>query len=441
MHAQKLPVDKLQQIEAELPADQSLLTQDIVNNYIVDRSKLMVDIVWTTEHLALPKPAVTTTAINTRIPPYINGSQITYPALYATLMDEIGITVGHDIYAQQYLLPVSIPLLQQPYAKGHLFKSMDPAILYFENASYNQAQGQIICPNSVPECRNVQMLTRYGLSLFLVAHECGHYVHGDKQETLDKDKEKNADAFAWDVITKIATAYHTDNEEANDMIDESFEAGAFAFLAFERQSNINRIRIEGGDPGQDATVAILDYRISALSNAAGELSAGILYLMPDDEDSSDYQPVSLQWSTPPTVLIVNGTELTVGASNGKTLLLPSDRIIKILAWSADGVSYSELNGQQSDPISLQYLPYVTSASAADIGAALTAKNWSTVLRMGTSNGGQKVGGWATHAVNMALEHCNARAMIDPTPIGDANEDHRARLAANVAKALSTWGLQ
>jgi hypothetical protein len=318
---------------------------------------------------------------------------------------------------------------------------MDPAILYFENAFYEQVKGQIICPDSAMGCSSVQSITRYALSLFLVAHECGHYVHGDQQETVDKDKEKNADAFAWDVITKIAAAYHTDNQDANDMFDQMFEAGAFAFLAFERQSAINQVRFNGGDPDQDSTVAILDYRISALSDAAGDMSSEILYLMPDDNDSSDYQPFSLQWTTPPTVLIVNGTQLTVGQSNGKTLLLPNDITVKVVAWSADGVAYSETNGEQAGPISLQYLPYVASASQANIDAVLTAKNWTMVLRMGTSNGGQKVGAWATHAVNTALERCDAKAMIDPTPIGDANEDHRALVDANGSKALSAWGMQ
>jgi hypothetical protein len=439
--AQKLPADKMQQVEAELPPDQTLVTKEILNNYIIDRTKLMVDIVWTTEHLLLAKPTVATTQINTRIPLYINGSTITYPTLYATLMDEIGITVGHDVYAQNKALPVGVPLLQQPYAMGHLFKSMDPAILYFENALYDQAKGHIVCPETVMGCRNVQSMVRYALNLFLVAHECGHYVHGDQQETLDRDREESADAFAWDVIRKIATAYHTDDQDVNDMIDQMFEAGAFAFLAFERQSNINRVRFNGGDPDQDPSIAILNDRMSALSDAAGDLGDTILDLMPEDDVSTDYQPVSLQWSTPPTVLIVNGTALTVGQSNGKTLLLPSGSRAKILAWSVDGVAYSELDAQQSNAISLHYLPYVASASRADIEAALSAKDWAAVLRMGTSDGGRKIGAWATHAVNVTLRHCNARVMIDPTPTGNATEDEKARIDANAAAALATWGVQ
>jgi hypothetical protein len=437
--AQQLPAAQIAVIEAEMPAKQGPADEPALNRYVIDRTKLMVDIIWKTEHLTGPKPSIDTQMLNTRIAPYINGTTITFPVLYANLMDQIGVTLGHDIYAGGDNFPVVKPVLQHPYAEPYLLQSMDPAIMFFQNNWYQTYQDLIACKPDVTGCQNMQGMVRYATSLFLVAHECGHYVHGDTQEGLDETREKNADAFAWDVIHKVAAAYHTDDPDVNKTFDEMFGAGAFAFLNFEIQTNQLRIRSLGGDPTQDNAVAILEHRFDALQGLAGdELSDTISDLLPEDPVSTNYRSVTLQWTTVPDVLMVNGTLLSVHGEASKSLLLGS-RTLHIIAWSLDGVAFLASSRVPDGPITLQYQSYLD-GSPDDIQQALKNRDWNTVLRMGTRDRAAKSGAWAVPSVNRALERNQAIALIDPTPTGDANVDRAASYNASRSKALSAWGL-
>ncbi len=440
LFAQQLPATQIAAIEAEAPANPTPSDQSAVNQYVIDRTKLMVDIVWNTEHLAIPKPSIDTQMLNYRVAPYITGTTITYPVLYANLMDQIGITLGHDVYADGNKFPVVKTILQHPYAEPYLLQSMDPAIMFFQNDWYRTYQGLIVCKPNVTGCLNMQSMIRYAVSLFLVAHECGHYVHGDTQEGLDEAHEKNADAFAWDVVQKIAAAYHTDDPDVNKTFNEMFGAGAFAFLNFEIQTNKNRIRSQGGDPDQDGSVIILEHRFDALQALAGDdLSDTISDLLPEDPESTGYRPVTLQWTTVPDVLMVNGALLSVHGEASKTLLLDDSSTLHVIAWSPEGVAVLAINEVPDEPIALEYQPYLDD-SRDKIEQALKNHDWSTVLRMGTRDEAVKTDTWAAHSVNQALERNRAIALIDPTPTGDANVDRAALYNASRSKALSAWGL-
>lgn len=437
--AQQLPAAQIAVIEAEIPANLDIPDQPALNRYIIDRTKLMVDIVWNVKHLTGPKPSIDTQMLNTRIAPYISGTTITYPVLYASLMDEIGITLGHDVYADGNKFPVGEPILQHPYTEPYLLQSMEPSFMFFQNNWYRTYQGLITCKPDVTGCQNMQGMVRYALSLFLVAHECGHYMHGDTQEGLDETREKSADAFAWDVVQRIAAAYHTGEPDVNKTFAEIFGAGAFAFLNFEIQTNQYRIRSLGGDPEQDAAVAILEHRLDALQGLAGEdLSETISNLLPEGAVSTSYRPVTLQWTKAPDVLIVNGTLMSVHGEAGKSLLLRS-RTLHVIAWSPDGVAFLANSSVPNGPITLEYQSYLD-GSHDEIEQALTKRDWSTVLRMGTRDGAAKAGAWAAHSVNRALERNQAAVLMDPMPTGDASVDRAAAYNASRCMALSAWGL-
>lgn len=433
---QQLPVQAFGNLRAQMPADTSQWSKDDYVRYTAALGKLLVDIVWDTEKLTTPKPEVTAVNAGRRDPPGIAGNTIGLEVLYTQITTQIGFTLGRDIAANQvHPIAVDKPLLQRPFAIGTLVQSMDPAILYFQTAYFASNQQLIACPSTDSACSEGEALAAVAVQLYQVAHECGHYVHGDPAESQDPQKEQAADKFAWDVLTKIAAAYHTPQGDTDDFYDELFEAAPLAVLNFEYSSKALANKFTS--PPIDTS--LLKARIDALYQLSGDDQGEIWELLPKELDSQAYRSVTITGAPFPDFVLVNGIRMASSELAGVALRNMNTRVA-VFAYADNGI-FCAVNDSSDDlAVHVQLQPFIGAPDAAALAAAVKANDFETILRMTVDSSLTPRDVTNIKVIDKALSGCGAGALVNPDWSTNNADKNRARMALKRAAPLYGWGI-
>ena len=438
VQAQEFPFDDFARLRNRFPADANVWTETQYTEYNRQTALLLVDVVWRFRHLNTSKPNVRSVLSAQREPPTWDGNSITYPVSFARDMVQLGFMLGRDIYIGSWRrLPEDKPITQHPFSNGHLVKAIDSSInsvspVFDANASL------IMCPDTEKACAASQTLEALAVQLFLVAHECGHYVLGH-QAARNLEQELAADQYAWDTLRVVAQSFHTDDERSNQYYDLLFAAAAEAPLWYQRQSKVWSDVI-GTPPGQAGPEedTLVTKRIEQIDKLADDLNGDntVSEFMPSQFKGWNVQPTIVSFERPPQMLVIDGVSINSDELSGGKIRLPSEGT-NWIATDAEGVSCRLISG--GEQVVMKYTPWVQTDIDTIANLAKAGKWCDVIAATGDSHLRPRSPGLAPY-LNRALYHSGAGDFIDPAATQDQQNRADAERYRRISVGVRSWGL-
>jgi hypothetical protein len=268
-----------------------------------------------------------------------------------------------------------------------------------------------------------------------VAHECGHYVHGDPSEGQSLQKEEAADQFAWDVLTKIATAYHTPQGDTDDFYDELFQSAPLAVLSFEDNTKI--LANKFNSPSTDTSV--LEARIDALYKLSGDNEGEISELLPAAPDSQAYRKVMISGEPLPDFVLVNGIRMASSELSASALRNMNTQVA-VFAYSNSGIFCAVDDSSDDLTVKVEIHPFIQQVDATALANAVKTNDFETILRMTVDSSLKPRDGASIKVVDRALSECGAGAFVDQTLSVSDTDKRNARIAQEKASPLYGWDI-
>jgi hypothetical protein len=438
---QQFPAADFANLRAQYPADANSWTKAQYTEYNRQLALLMINIVWTYRHLNIPKPDVTSLLTAPRDPPNFDPDTrtISYPVSYAREMEQLGFMLGRDIWIAAWApLPADKPITLHPYFDGHLVRAIDSSInsvspVFDSNASL------ITCPDTQKGCLTTQALEALAVQLFLVAHECGHYVLGH-QGARNLNQELAADKYGWDTLRDVAQSFYDDgakDDRNNQFYDLLFAAAAEAPLWYQRQSNAWSDVL--GTPSDAAEDSVIEKRIAQIDSSADDLMNGdqlVSDFMPDDFRGWTVQPVSVSFERPPQLLVISGVIVNPQDLAGGKFRL-SSAVTRWIATDDQGVACQFTTGEAQ--VNIKYTPWVQS-SLGLIADLTKTRKWCDVIAATANAQLQPRTADVAPYLNQALYHSGAGDFIDPTVTANAQDQAKANGLLRISVGVTSWGL-
>ncbi len=437
VHAQQFPAADFANLRAQYPADGNAWTKAQYTEYNRQMALLMINIVWTYRHLNIPKPDVVSVLAPPRDPPNWDpdAKSISYPVSYAREMTELGFMLGRDIYIASWTrLPADKPIIQHPYFDGHLVKAIDSSInsvsvVFDSNASL------ITCPATQQNCLGSQALEGLALQLFLIAHECGHYVLGH-QGARNLQQELAADKYGWDTLRAVAQSFYNKDDKNDQFYDLLFAAAAEAPLWYQRETNAWFDVL--GTPSDATEDKVIAERIKQIDALADNLNGDQLVsdFMPEDFKGWTVQPVSVSFERPPKLLVLSGVRVRPEDLAGGKFRLSSEGTHWI-ATDDQGVACQFTFGD--DQVDLKYTPW-TQSNVDAIENLIKAKKWCDVIAATANAQLQPRSADVAPYLNRALYYSGAGDFIDPAMTANSKDRADAERYRSISVGIKTWGL-
>jgi hypothetical protein len=437
LHAQEFPFDSFTNLRSRFPADTNVWTKDQYTDYNRQIALSLVDVVWKFRQLNKTKPGIVSILSPPRDPPTWdrNSNSVNYPVSFARDMSQLGFMLGRDIYIGSWRrLHEDKPITQHPFFDGHLVKAIDSSInsvspIFEANASL------ITCTNTERGCVASQGLGALAIQLFLVAHECGHYVLGH-QGARDLEQELAADRYAWDTLRAVAKSLHGDDEKSNQYYDLLLGAAAEAPLWYQRQSKA-WFDVIGAPSGKEED-EIMSERIDQIEKLADDLDGDhmVSEFMPSRFTGWTVHPTSVSFERIPQLLVIAGVSVKPEELSGKKFRLPSEGTDWI-ATDAQGVAcQSSFDNEQ---VAVKYTPW-TQADLNTIGALAKAKKWCDVIAATADAQLQPRSPSVAPYLNRALYYCGAGDFIDPATAENPQDRTAAERYQRISVGVRSWGL-
>jgi len=438
VHAQELPYRDFGNLRNGYPADANSWSKDQYADYNRKMALLLIDVVWTFRHLDKPKPDVISILSAPRTPPaWVEDSNtISYPVSFAREMTQLGFMLGRDIYIDSgRRLVADKPVTQHPFFDGHLVKAIDPSInsvspVFDTNASL------ITCPQTEQDCLTSQELEGIFLQLFLVAHECGHYVlghHGARQ----LDQELAADRYGWDTLQAVAQSFKSQDGKSNPYYDLLLASAAEAPLWYLLQSEAWTHVI--GTPSDTQEAQVYKKRIDqidALADEWDDLPRLVSAFMPETFSDWSLQSTAVSFERLPQLLVVDGVRVSVDEIRKENLRLPSG-ITHWIATDASGVACQ--TSDDDEQVALNYQAW-TDTDLATIGNLEKAKKWCDVVASTANAQLQPRSSALAAALNQALYYLGAADFVDPDMTQNQEDKKHAERYKGSSIGVKSWGL-
>lgn len=437
LHAQEFPFSDFGNLRNGYPADANSWTKNQYTEYNRKMALLLIDVVWKYRHLDKPKPDVLSVLAPPRIPPawVEDGNTISYPVSFAREMTQLGFMLGRDIYIGSWRhLAANRPVTQHPFFDGHLVKAIDPSINSLSSV-FDANTSLVTCPATEQGCVASQALDAIALQLFLVAHECGHYVLGH-HGARDLDQELAADRYGWDTLRAVAQSFHSQDEKSNQYYDLLLAAAAEAPLWYLRQSEAWSHVI--GAPSDTQEAELYKKRIDQIDSLADDLNGDHLVsdFMPETFTDWTVQSTAVSFERAPQLLVINGVRVSFDEMNSRKLRLSSDSTHWI-ATDAQGVGCQTSYGD--DQVVIKYTAWIDT-DLATIGDLAKAKKWCEVIAS-TANAQLQPRSSAVAAyLNHALYYLDAGDFIDPTMTQSEEDRADAERYKAISVGVRSWGL-
>lgn len=432
--AQEFPSERFQALRAQFPANENSWTRQDYLKYGQDLASLMVDLVWLYQHPGKPKPAVEARLNAQRNPPVWDGEKIIYPIAYGHDMTQLGFILGRDIYIDSWRrLPEADPVLQHPFFAAHLARAIDPSI--FALSPFFDAKSDLImCKlDQQKGCLAGQALDGMALQLFLVAHECGHYVL-NHQLIRNDDQELAADRYGWETLMAVAKAFHSNDEQSNDFYDLIFAGAAEAPLWYERQSRAWSASLNSSQTNQSDS--LLEKRIDQIEKLTDKVNIDVSRFMPTSYAGWQLQKATLKFQRDPKFLIVGGVRIRTSDIKDNTLRFP-DALTYLLAADDTGLICQEVFGTE-DALDLQFAPW-TEASAQKLEQLKTGHKWCEIIAATADARLFPRSGELAPYLNEALYYTGASLLIQPSMISGGNRQRFERRQRSELH-LTSWGI-
>lgn len=433
--AQQFPSDDFANLRAQYPADANSWTKAQYTEYNRQMALLMINIVWTYRHLNIPKPDVVSVLTPPRDPPTWDGNSISYPVSYAREMTELGFMLGRDIYIASWArLPTDKPITQHPYFDGHLVKAIDSSINSV-SAVFDSNTTLITCPATQQNCLFSQALEGIALQLFLIAHECGHYVLGH-QGARNLQQELAADKYGWDTLRAVAQSFYDKDDKNNQFYDLLFAAAAEAPLWYQHQTNAwSNVLGTPSDVTEDRVIA---ERIKQIDTLADGLNGDQLVsdFMPDDFKGWMVQPASVSFERPPQLLVIAGVRVRPEDVAGGKFRLSAEGTHWI-ATDDQGVACQLTFGNTQ--VDLKYTPW-TESNVDAIENLIKARKWCDVIAATANAQLQPRSADNAPYLNRALYYFGAGDLIDPAMTANPQDRADAEGYRRISVGVRSWGL-
>ena len=437
LHAQSFPLDGLAHLREGLPSDINSWNSANIEEFDRRYANLIVDLAWEHSHPTKPKPSISVEVLEQRIPPELTSSGIKITTGYFDMLDEFGTTLGHDIFvAEKGPFTVSHPLLNRPYALAHLAKAQDPPALFYQTPYFQERIELINCPGRSPACLGTETVVTFSTRLFLIAHETGHYVYGHVAGIGDAlVKEKQADAFAWDVLKTVAQSLHPGVDFDED-IDLPFFAAPIAALAIEQQ--MDTIPLPGAHLNQDSDeIKYIDQRLASLYELAGGDADQIRDLLPETPEPTHITVVHVSWDRKPDFLVIDDVRFTP-EEVAQGIRLTKDSM-RLLAVDQHGVASTIVDAATDTPVALTFHDFANADSKA-IETYYKSKNWEALLLCTTGDSTLRPNSSsAVPMLNEALYRLGAASFIDLSLASDPESKRQAEKYQRIDSALTGWG--
>jgi hypothetical protein len=435
LHAQEFPFSDFAGLRNGFPADTNSWTKDQYTEYNRRLAILLIDVVWKFRLPNKPKPDIVSVLAPPRDPPTFDGNSITYPVSYARDMSQLGFMLGKDIYIGSWRrLPESKPITQHPFFGGHLVKAIDPSInsvsvVFDSNASL------ITCPGTEQGCVASQALEAIALQLFLIAHECGHYVLGHQGARI-LEQELAADRYAWDTLRAVAQSFHGTDERSNQYYDLLLGAAAEAPLWYQRQSKAWSDVI--GSSSDQTEDRFIEKRIDQIDTLADDLSGDqmVSEFMPEQFTDWTVKPASLSFERAPQLLVIAGVRIKPEELGQGRLRLPSAKTDWI-ATDAQGVACQSSFGD--DQIAIKYKPWINTDLDTVRNLAKT-KKWCDVIAATANVQLQPRSSAVASYLNRALYYSGAGDFVDPATTESPQDRADAERYKGISVGIRSWGL-
>jgi hypothetical protein len=297
----------------------------------------------------------------------------------------------------------------------------------------------IACLASEQGCTAAQALEGIGLQLFLVAHECGHYILGH-HGARDFEQELAADRYAWDTLRAIAQSLHSQDSKSNQYYDLMLAAAAEAPLWYLLQSEAWTLIIGNlaGTSLSSQEAKVYKKRINQIDSLADDLDGDHLVseFMPEAFTDWAIQTTAVSFERIPQLLVIDGVRVNLEEMSKGKLRLPSNGTDWV-ATDAQGVACR--SSFDDDQLVIKYSAWIE-ADLATIGNLVKAKKWCDVIAS-TANAQLQPRSLAVASyLNRALYYLHAGDFIDPTMTQNDKDRADAERYRRISVGIRSWGL-
>lgn len=298
----------------------------------------------------LPKatPSIVVRVTDELRTPYAENGQIILPVSYIAYLGNISTLVGHDLYGNDNYVHLDRPLLSTPFRTNSIIPLLSPLYHFVDTNGYPAIQYYVRCPVTDKECTEVQESSAVALIVFALLHEISHqFFHHDlAYEGVDLEKELAADKNAFFVLTQLTSDF-VDPLGDQDVTKE-------IRLAY-RLSPIVWLEIEGSRNG--ITNVIAKAREQALlEKLTKEEHEEIDDLIQPEITSDNLARLTISWTDPPDLLIVDGVRVPPTDVIGKTLIVPSG-LHTVVATRSNAISANRWSVHDDAHFSLVFRPF------------------------------------------------------------------------------------